>query len=48
MPNFNYIPSTQEIIMMYTKALKIEQAERKRTSKSLRAKRKSELASAQQ
>ena len=43
MPNFNYTPTINEIIMMFTKALKYEQAERRKSVKGIKIKRKSGL-----
>jgi hypothetical protein len=42
MPAYNYIPSIHELIMMYTKAVKIEQTARKRTSKRKKVEEKDE------
>ena len=41
MPDFDYIPTIHEFIMMYTKALKIEQSQRKKSMKNVKAKQKS-------
>lgn len=41
MPDFIYIPTIHELIMMYTKAIKVEQSQRKKSMKSVKVKQKS-------